>query len=115
MVLTSEKIKRTHKFEQIQSDVQILLKSLDFVASDNEKNIRHKIADLITTRDSLLENTDIDSLSNKEASKFIGRLSEISSQIELLEIAVGDKDINALLRAGRRFAQKTRSVIGMAD
>jgi hypothetical protein len=114
MVLTLEKISRTHKFEQIQADIQILLKSLNFVASDT-KSIKHKIVDLISMRESLLENTDIDSLSDKEASKFIGRLSEINAQIELLEIAVGDKDLNALLRAGRRFAQKTRSVIGMTD
>ena len=114
MVLTSEKIKRADKLEQVQADVQILLKNLNFVASDTE-SIRHKIADLTSMRDSLLENTDIDSLSDKEASKFIGRLSKINSQIEALEIAVGDKKLDSLMRAGRRFAQKTQSVVGMTD
>jgi hypothetical protein len=113
MVLTLEKTKKANKFDHI--DVQISLKNLDFVASDSEETIRRKISDLTRMHDTLLENTDIDSLSDSKASKFIGILSKINAQIELLEIAVGDKDLESLKRAGIRFAQKTRSVIGMTD
>lgn len=113
MVLTLEKIKRTNKFEQI--DTQILLKNLDFVASDTEETIRRKISDLTSMRATFLENTDIDSLSNSKASKFISFISKMNTQIEALEIIVGDKDLDSLIRAGKRFAKKTQSAIGMTD
>jgi hypothetical protein len=113
MVLTLEKTKKANKFDQV--DVQILLKNLESVASDTEETSRRKISELTSMRDTFLENTDIDSLSDSKASKFIGILSKINAQIELLEIAVGDKNMDSLMRAAKRFAQKTKSAIGMND
>lgn len=113
MVLTLEKTKRTNKFDQL--DVQILLENLNFVASDTEENIRRKISDLTSIQETFLKNTNIDSLSDSKASKFIGILSKVNAQIEALEIAVGDKDFDSLIWASRRFTQKTKSVIGMTD
>jgi hypothetical protein len=113
MVLTLEKIKRTNKFEQ--SDVQILLKNLESVASDTEESMRRKISDLTSMRETYLKDTDIDALSDQEASNFIGFISKINLLIERFEISVGDKDHFALLRARKRFSQKTQSVIGMTD
>jgi hypothetical protein len=113
MVLTLEKIKRTNKFEQI--DVQILLKNLDSVASDTEESMRRKISDLTSMRETFLKNTDIDALSDSEASNFIGFISKINLLIGKFETSVGDKDPIALSGARKRFAQKTKSVVGMTD
>jgi hypothetical protein len=113
MVLTLEKIKRASKFEQV--DVQILLRNLNSVASDTEESMRRKILDLTLMRETFLKNTDIDALSDSEASNFIGFISKINFLIEAFEIAIGDKDIDALMRASKRFAQKTQLVIGMTD
>jgi hypothetical protein len=113
MVLTLEKTKKTDSFDHI--DVEILLKNFDSVASDTEESMRRKISDLTSMRKTFLENIDIDSLSDRKASEFIRFISEINARIVRFEISVGDKDIHALMRASKRFAQKTQSVIGMTD
>jgi hypothetical protein len=113
MGLTFEKIEQKNKFEQ--EDVQILLENLDFVTSDTEESVRRKISTLTLMRETFLENTDIDTLSDIKASKFIRLISKINANIEAYQIAIGEKDLDALLRASKRFAQKTKSAIGMTD
>ena len=64
----------------------------------------------------LLKNTDIDTLSSEiQELNFIRLISKMNAQIEAFEIIVGKKDLESLKRAGKRFAQKTQSAIGMTD
>ena len=118
MVITLEKIKQTNKFEQEDAQIlsSILLENLYVATSDTEKSISRKILILNSIKETLLKNIDIDSLSSDlQELNFIRLISKINSQIEAFEIITGKKDLESLKRAGRRFGQKTRSVIGMTD
>jgi phosphoribosylaminoimidazole carboxylase (NCAIR synthetase) len=113
MVLTLEKIKQTNKFEQ--QDIQTLLESIDIITSDNEKSISRKLSILTSMREAFSESTDIDSLSDIQALNFLRFISKLNVQIELYEVLEGKKDLDSLIRASKRFAQKTKSAIGMTD
>jgi hypothetical protein len=116
MVITLENIKQANKFEQEDAHIfsTILLDNLFVATSDNEKSINRKILILNAIRETLLKNTDIDTLTSEiKELNFIRLISKINAQIEAFEIIVGKKDINDLKRAGKRFAQKTAFPIGV--
>ena len=115
MTLTAEKIQESNIIQQSELDnlSLLLLENVSIVSTDNEKSIAHKIDMLTSLKDYLIKNIDINSLpSDAQQLKYIKLLSKITEQIEAFEIIIGRKDIEALKRAAKRFALKTKDPIG---
>jgi polyhydroxyalkanoate synthesis regulator phasin len=117
MVITSDNIKQTNKFEQEDAQIfsTILLDNLFMATSDSEKSINRKILILNAIRETLLKHTDIDALSSDvQELNFIRLISKINAQIEAFEIVTSKKNLESLKRAGKRFGQKTQLPVGIS-
>ncbi len=114
MVLLSEKITDYNVIEQDETDKlsSLLMHNISITDSDDENSISQKIDYLTSLKEYLNTSIDIDSLTEPEQINYINILSKINRQIENFEIAIGRKDIEALKRAAKRFALKTKDPIG---
>jgi hypothetical protein len=113
--------KLAHKFEpinfnsiEIGSFSEIMLSLLTIEKSDSQTIMCEKLNALKSFRDFLEQFIQFKKLETREAkNEYIEFASNLNQQIEYLQIQTGERTLESIQRAGRRFAKKTQFPLGI--
>jgi hypothetical protein len=112
-----------HNFDQIsisQNDINgfntVMFDALTVHQSDNQDALVEKLTAIKSFRIFLTQLVQFDKLTSKESKvKYIKLIDKLNRQIENLEILTGQRTLESIEKAGKRFAKKTQFPLGIVE
>lgn len=99
---------------EINGFSEIMLSYFNVQKSDNQEIMKEKLNVLRQFRSFMEESIQFKKLGTREAkTTYIEFAANLNQQIEYLQIQTGERTLESIQRAGRRFAKKTQFPLGI--
>lgn len=118
MVITSENITHTQEIGHQIADFlsTFWVENMTITSSDNKKSIERKISLLMSLKDNLIANIDVNTLpSRAQRLNFIKLIAQITEQIQEFEIVIGKYSRQDLNRIGKNFGRKHQEPLSLTN